>query len=335
MIYIIFYFIVFILSFKIKKDKYTIFDYLLITIIVLFSGLRMTGTDYFLYHRLFNNLSLNSRTGIGFRYVMFFIKIILNLDYQVLIFLVALVTNVIFYRYFKKKTNNPGLAILIYISAGFYTTSFNMFRQTLCIALILLSFDFLKDGKKVKAIAMWIISFLFHSSSIIAIIIYLIFHLYKNKKIKFRYLLAFVILGLLFYNPLFTFVITSFDSYSLYMNYNSTPGLGTCMNVFVYLLITLILVIPKYKETSVDNYTIYNLFLVGVSIMVLELKNYLFFRIAFYFTILLPIILANSYENHSFKNKKIESLLFYIALFVYYLFYINSFDGVIPYNFFF
>ena len=69
--------------------------------------------------------------------------------------------------------------------------------------------------------------------------------------------------------------------------------------------------------------------------MVLEFKNFLFFRIAFYFTIISTIMLPSFYIQHNLKNRKIESLLFYLCLFVYYLVYISSFDGVLPYKVFF
>lgn len=341
-VYIIFWLIIFLLSFKVKKGKFTFYDFLLITIIVLFSGLRAVGTDYSLYNRIFDGISINSlgsRTGIGFNYLIYFVKFVLQLDYQFFIFLFAALTNIIIYYFVKKNSNKPGLAMLIYISAGFYTTSFNMFRQALSIALILLSSQLIEDKKYIKTGITWTIAYYIHSSSIIAIIIYVLARIFKYKKIRLKYLLPIPIIGLLLYDKMFIYLISMLDSYSMYSNYNATPGIGTYINVFVYLVVTVFLIIPKYKKTaSADekvNYNNYNLFLIGVAIMLLELKNFLFFRIAFYFTILTPIILTEFYEEHHLQRRKTERLIFYTCLIVYFLVYVNSFDGVLPYRFFF
>ena len=94
-IYIVFYIVVFLLSFKISKEKFNIYDVVLLTIIILFSGLRSAGLDYFLYKNIFNsNFLLESRTGIGFSYLMYIVKEIFNWKYQGLIFIISLLTNI-------------------------------------------------------------------------------------------------------------------------------------------------------------------------------------------------------------------------------------------------
>ena len=332
--FVLLYFVVFILSFKIKKDKFTIFDFLLLIILILFSGLRGVGIDYELYERIYNNpFQLESRTGIGFTYLMYLYKYILHLDYQFLIFTISIITISSIYYFLKKNSERPGLSILIYISLGFYTTSFNMFRQSLSIAMVLLGSHFLNKKKNIRMLLCYFVAFFTHSSSLIAILAYSFVK--KIGKLKFNYMLPFSILGLLLYDKFFMTLISLFDSYSMYSSYDAVPGIGTYINVSLYLLFTLFLLIPKYKNGCYSNYQYYNLFLIGVCIMILEYKNYLFFRIAFYFIIISTLMLTTFYIEHKFNNKKIESLLFYLCLFVYFLIYINSFDGVLPYKTFF
>lgn len=335
-IYIVFYLLIFALSFKIKKDKFTFCDFVILLILILFSGLRSAGIDYFLYQKIFDNLTIVSRTGTGFRYLMYFFKNVLNLNYQSLIFFVSFLTNIIFYFYFKKNSQKPGLSLLIYISAGFYTTSFNMFRQTLSMGFVLLGSECFKNKKYLLSLIVYFFAFSIHSSSIIAIISYIILFLTRKRKIKFKYLVFISVIILIFYDKYFYSFLSLFESMSVYRNYDSTPGIGTFLNVLVYLLISIFLIIPKYKNSEKCNdYYTYNLFLIGLSVVLLELKNFLFFRIAFYFTILTPIVLTDFYIEHNFNKRKIESLIYYICLFIYFLVYVNSFDGVVPYNFFF
>lgn len=337
-IYIIFYILIFLISFKIKKDAWNIFDFLFLFLIICFSGLRSTGLDYFLYQKIFfkfSNIISLGRTGLGFDYIIYFIKFILGWNYQSLIFLFSLFTNLLLYIFFKKSSTRPGLTMLIYVSLGFYTTSFNMFRQTFSIIMCLMSMMFLEKKNYFMVAVSWLIAIVIHSSSIIAIIIYMLVRIFKNRRLKFRYLMVFPIIGLILYDKLFIYLINLSSSYSMYSTYDSTPGMGTYLNVFVYLILTMFLSNSKFMRfQKKHDYSYYNLFLIGVSIMVLEFKNFLFFRIAFYFTILGPIILTDFYEENHFRNHRLESLIFYSCLFIYFLVYINSFDGVIPYKFF-
>lgn len=334
--YIIFYMIVLVLTSKIKKDKFSIYDVILLTVLILFSGLRCVGLDYKLYSYNFNNLvSLESRTGIGFSYIMYLFKYVMKLDYQSLIFTISMITNINFYYFFKKKSENPAMAILVYISLGFYTTSFNMFRQSLSISMVLIGSLLFDNKKYVKSVLVYTAAFLIHSSSLIAIVTYTVMKLFRTKKIKFKYVFALSTIAILLYDKFFYTVITLINGYSMYSTYDTTPGIGTYINVFCYLFFAIFFFIPIHnKKEENDNY-IYNLFLIGLGIMLIEVKNFLFFRIAFYFTILSPLILTTMYNEHNFKNRKLEKLMYYSCLFVYFLVYIYSFDGVVPYNMFF
>lgn len=335
-IYALLFMMVFLLSFKIQKEKYNLYDFLMIITLVIFSGIRSVGVDYHLYKRIYySNFSLESRTGIGFNQIMNFVKNTLHLDYQYLIFGISLITIVCIYHYIKKKSKRPGTAVLVFLALGFYTTSFNMFRQSLSISLVLMGTLLFDKNKKVLSTIPFTIAFLVHSSSIIAIMGYMLMIFFGNKKkIKFRYIVLIALILLLLYDNFYLKTLSLLEGYSLYSTYDTVPGIGTILNVLLYLIFTILFVIPKYKVDNKDDGLVYNLFLIGVGIMILEFKNFLFFRIAMYFTILAPIILTKFYVEHGFTKRKMESLIFYISLFIYYMVYVYSFDGVLPYNVF-
>lgn len=338
LVYIFLFINLFLLSFKIKVNKFTIYDFIFLAIIILFSGLRSVGLDYDLYKIIFNsNFSLESRTGFGFNYLMYTFKYKFHFNYQILIFTISFLTNSLMYYFIKKNSRQPGLSLLIYVSLGFYTTSFNMFRQSLSIMFILLAYEMWDQKRYVKVVLGYLLAFVLHSSSLIAIIVYSITNFFKHKRFKLRYLMLFSLLGIVFYEKLFYIVINSLEGYKIYNSYDSLPGIGTYINVLSYFLITILLIVPKYRVymSRKENYKMYNLFLVGISIMLLEVKNFLFFRIAFYFTILTPIILTELYEEYRVRDRRIEILVFYLCLFIYFLVYVSSFDGVLPYKLFF
>ena len=231
--YIIIYGLLFILSFKIKKDKWNVTDFLFLAILIVFSGIRYgIGTDYFLYESIYEksvyslDILATNRTGIGFSYLCnIFNKV--GLSYQFLIAFVACITMICFYTFFKKNSTNPGRTILLYISLGFYTSSFNGFRQMLSVGLLLIAFDLFKNKRRLWSIIFGICSVLIHSSSLFGIALYLIVYLLKNRKINFVIVYPVAILISMFYKQIFSYVLPFFEHYAGYLDYNSQTGIGS------------------------------------------------------------------------------------------------------------
>lgn len=338
--YIVLWLIVFLLSFKIKEKKWNIFDFLILIILIVFSAIRYgIGVDYELYERIFNNITSlelmnTNRTGLGFSYIMYFIHSVLKGDYQLVIAGCSIITNLFMYIFIKRNCSRPGLGILLYLSLGFYTTSFNMFRQMLSMSIILIGFECFKSKKKLLTLIFFIIGFFIHSTSSIAILAYIILLKFKNLKLNTKLLLACSAIGVVLYDKIFYAIISLIPSLSMYIENSYAPGIGTYLNVLVYLIILFLIMTRKkdFIDKNKNNILYLNSVIIGVAIMLFELKNYLFFRIAFYFIIFMPIALTEYYEISNFRKKKIESLVFYVCLLTYFIIYINSFDGVIPYT---
>lgn len=338
--YIIFYAIVFVLSFKVKKGKWRIWDFLLLILMVLFSSIRYgIGTDYLLYNRMYNSVSLlitknfgTTRTGMGFTKLMYQFHDVWNLDYKVFIFLCALVTITCIFIFFKNTSNNPGRSILIYIALGAYTSSFNGYRQYLSISILLLAFLLFQNRKYFVSILLALISILMHSASLIPLIIYLLIFRFKKFEIKPLFVLLISILCFVFYNQIFNYFIFLSDAYSGYATYDSIPGIGTYLTVTFYYLMYLLLLVPNRNKFDEKTKIYFNLASIGVCIMSLQLHNWLFNRIVEMFTIFMPIVLSEYYDHINEKNNKIVSLLFHTIAFVYFIIFINSFGGVVPYT---
>ena len=343
--YVILFFIIFLLSFKIAQKKYNIYDLLTMTILILFSGLRYeVGTDYSLYKTIYQSNvngfldSATSRTGYGFSMLTHFFGHDLGLNYNFFIFFCSFITITCIYIFIKKYSKKPGLAILLYVSLGFYTAAFNGFRQQLSLAIALFGYMLFKENKKLFSIIFFSIAFLLHSSSIVPIIIFVLFEIFKKEDINSLYIYIPIMIFYIFYNTLFFKLLGIVESYSLYVDYVSTPGLGTYMMVLVYNIVLIFFVLPKRKKIFSNNSTMkvfINYVIIGSALMILQTKNWLFVRLATDFTIFAPLLLAEYYVAANFKEKKLESLLFYAFIFIYYLLYINSFGGIIPYKWIF
>lgn len=337
--YIIIYIIVFLLSFKIKKEKITIFDILLLFVLISFSSLRVgIGTDYKLYKVIFEKATTiselgTSRTGIGFSYLLIFIKNILGLEYQYLIAFCSVITIVCFYYYIKKSSKNPGRSILIYLAIGIYVSAFNGFRQNMSIALALVGLTLLKNNKKIMSIIFIILSILFHSSTLILILAYY-FIVIRNIRIKPIY--AFIGFVILFfsYNIVFSNLINLFDNYSGYAetSFDTTPGIGTFVIVTTYFVIYFFMFLSKYEMFPEDEKRYISIFAIAICTMSLQLHNWLFSRVTDIFMAFMPILLSTYYDLICKENKKKFSLFFHMGCFIYYLMYVYSFGEVIPYH---
>ena len=339
-LYIFFFMLIFILSFKIEKGKYKVYDFIFIGIIIIFSAIRSVGTDYYLYKNLYNMISelssVTSRTGIGFNYIMILFHNVFHFDYQVLIFLVSFLTNSFVYYFIKKNSNNPGRVMLLYICLGFYTTSFNMFRQMFSISMILLGSHYFYNKNIIKTILLYLFAILVHSSSIIGILGFIIINLFKKKHINPIIVFSISCILLMFYDKFFPNILNLFNEYKMYLNYDSKPGIGTIIIVSIYILMYLVLYANRKELIKKNNINLLflNLTTIGVGLMILEFKNFLFFRIAYYFIIYIVFLLSDYYNLKEFNKNRIISLLFYFCIFIYFIIYISSFDGVLPYRVF-
>lgn len=342
--YIIFYIFIFIVSFKIQPKKYNIFDYLLIIAIVLFSGLRLNvGTDYGLYETIYNNISLSSalesRTGVGFSVLMQLFKNILHLSYPFFIFFVSALTNIFLYVYLKKNSKKPGRTLLLYISFGLYGFTFNGFRQGMSIVLMLYGLMYLQNNKKIVAIVWYLLSFLCHSSSIAGIVLSFFFEKNAKIKLKLTYIVPIFMIVFLNYDYIYSLFLGNVSSYKMYLDtFNQyLAGLGTYLNTFVFLTFYFVFVWNKITEQDNNQYNksdllYYNLSTIGIFIMILGIKNWLFVRFSYQFIIFYIFLIDSYYEKKNIKNNKIISLSFYLFMFLYFLMNTYFFNGLVPYR---
>lgn len=342
--YIIFYAFIFIISFKIIPKKYTFFDFLLLLVLIGFAGVRLNiGTDYVLYERIYRDISmysaLDSRTGVGFSILMQLFKNVLHLSYPFFIFFISALTNTLLYFYIKKFSEKPGRTLLLYISIGLYGFSFNGFRQGLSIILMLYGLMHLQNGKNVRAIIWYFFSFFCHTSTIVGILLSLLF--VKNKKMQLKLVYIIPIFTILFFNYeiIFSFFLKNISSYNMYLNTSNqyAAGLGTFLNAFLFIIFYFIFAwnnIRKNKTKEIDNTTLlyFNLVTIGTPILLLGVKNWLFVRFSYQFIIFYIFLMDIYYEKNNIEKKKFTSLFFYVFMYAYFLMNTYFFNGLIPYQ---
>ncbi len=95
---------------------------------------------------------------------------------------------------YKNRTKVPmWFGMLVFLTV-FYLESFNVMRQMIAAALLLLAFMYYLDGSKVKAVIIALLAGLFHNSAAIGVLLLLVAILYRKiEKKKYRVALITVV----------------------------------------------------------------------------------------------------------------------------------------------
>ena len=151
---------------------------------VVIVGLRWeTGTDWEPYLAQFENstdlrymFTYNLGMERGFVLINYLVRIITPY-YSILLFLIAIVMYFFFMKSFTKLTKYPQLTNLLFFSSTLGLMGSN--RQLLAASVIMFGVTNLIDGKKINFIFSIVISFFFHTTSLLASVYY-----FLNRKIK-------------------------------------------------------------------------------------------------------------------------------------------------------
>jgi hypothetical protein len=157
-----------------KKNQATWLFYAMVGVIVLFVGLRYhTGGDWYLYNKIFNySLSPNpEHTEYGYLLLNKFFKLTFN-NYYILQFAVTLFIGISFYKFYKKHSQYPIVSFSLMVWIFFYTILMSQVRQSIAIAIILYSTQYIFDRKLWHFLCMIIVACFFHVSAVAAIPLY-------------------------------------------------------------------------------------------------------------------------------------------------------------------
>lgn len=225
------------------------------------------------------------------------------------------------YEYKKEKQVPITLTIFIFLMT-MYVYSFSMMRQSIAIAIGLLTlFYYMKDKKKISYILL-AISFLFHRTAIIVVVILFLYNcIFKNKLNKYMYLFIVLVIGLVV-GLLLPYIVSLLPSkYSLYLGsqYETSFNYFSLLKKMTLFFSALLLTIGSIDKNSDENKLIlFSLFIIIYDIMfyVFGLRVPEISRICLYFTnisyfIFIPI-LTNRIKPKIIGEVFVVALLFFL-----------------------
>ena len=288
------------------------------------AGLRDTtvGTDVKIYVEYLFQIAQNSQSlkdyllyygvdGIEFGYnilTFFTAKIFGDLHWLLFFIQLIIITNVFLFLYNKRVNISITIGLFIYLFT-FYNVTLNISRQLIAVSFIMYSLILLERKKYIKTLVVFFIALSFHSSSIIAIIMYIIMLIFDAKKINNRtkkILLGLTMIAVIIvritYLPIINFLTYNLNVFpEKYLNYiligyNENAILKVNkIGAIIRLFFLLSFFIDKKKNDKIYSYVCFAIIEMGILFMSTITSN--FIRIGYYmFLPSLIILVSNSYK---------------------------------------
>ncbi|WHP04495.1 EpsG family protein [Acinetobacter corruptisaponis] len=320
---------------KFRNNNLKILVYIiLIFILVSFTGLRGDiDPDYSNYIDIFNGARNNINLGVEPAF-FYFNKIIacLNLDFQWVIFLIALFSITLKINFFLNNSKNFAFSILIYYCSMFFLYDFIAIRQALAMAFFMTSLPYLMERKFIPYCFFIIFASLFHLSALVLLPLYFFIY-YSCRKIFLYFILSLA--------TLVSVLKIDIQLVSLVLGYLSLPGFAlNKLDIYVQedvfaalsfrqLLLGFIFVLFSSRQDDKIIKIFLNIYILGIIVGTLfnEIPQ-LSFRLKAYF-LWTESILVVYYICKTFKNNDLLRFFVYLILAGLYMLSLYSYLGAL------
>lgn len=350
----------------VHKKIPALFKVLSFTGMLILSGCRGLdiGNDTPMYIRYFNQLNgLEDLSSYSNRFepcYRLFNCIIaqLNFDGHGLLFISALITLILMYKLFYKKSKYPWYSILMFMFLMFYYNSMCLMRQYIAVSITCIAIIYLSERKRILFILLVILAGLFHTSALVTLVLLPLMIIPFSSKKRVWYVLGATIVALGF-GQLINIFIQIMPRYAGYLSgdYYLQNKLGTIIKILIwgllfifidYMYIRNLKILEhsqKFEDihnTDVLNNSEWNKIeyfsaLIGFSICLASLQGAVLSRMATYFVIIFCVSVPNALSKMLNKKNKyymaliiiVGCLAYNIVIFVFRPYW----SGVLPYSF--
>lgn len=306
------------------KSIAIMFSVIVALILIFVSGMRNGIGDTVMYMHSYKLLSQNPvipKDGKDLGFTMISLLLIpISSDPQILVFVVALITNLLNVIMFNKYRSSLELQVYMYITAGYYTITMNGMRQCLAAALLFMCVPLIIKGNfKVYCILVIIIS-MFHGSALMLIPIYFIVReeAWSKKMIIF---MAFGMICILLYDVVSPIFFKALES-TQYAEYSGYDEGGSSFIRVIVNAVPVILAYLKRKELKVlwpESNVFVNMSIINTMFVAAGMFNWIFNRFTIYLQlynfILVPFIISKCFKGKEQRVLYFSFLICYFGFF--------------------
>ena len=293
-------------------------------ILALITGFRgkYVGADTSGYIRNFHSMrripfftAIGEKTGrfeSGYKFFTRFVGIFT--DNEVIFFCVcAAIFAICLWKYINKNSKNKFMSIMLYFTVTGFQFQLSGIRQSLALAVILLSFEYIKERKVIKFLILSCIASLFHTSALAIIPMYFTAYIKINFKNFLLYLIG-VISAIIYANPLIKLFL-NFGDYNRYIDEAGADG-GAIFVVLMYIITIIAAYIYQepYKKQNKHAKFFFNMTFVSLVIYILRYFMVLVERVSYYYQFAFIVLLPNVIE--SIPDKKTRNFIRGCAIFL-------------------
>lgn len=318
-LYITIWLVLLLLSIFYRKNK-LIFS-ILILVLSLIAALRAdsVGTDTDIYREIMDYISQGKANYIepGW-YLVNKIILFIGGDFNFLLWVASLMTLIPISYVIVKHSPNFILSLFFYYSMYLYLNSFNMVRQAIAISLVLLSYTFLINNKRLWYWLSFFLAVTFHYTAIITCVA-VIFRKIKltNSRIFFGMILSFFIGTFLLNDSLLSLIL---GPYALYLQGGSFGYRESLLIPFLltFSLNILFALIYCTSRQEFKSSLWMNLFILFILLNNLSYTLVLGSRVILYFSIVQIILFPKYFTQNNVKQKYfvvILSVVYFSILF--------------------
>lgn len=214
-------------------------------------------------------------------------------------------------RFVLKNSNDVFMSFLMFLTFGYYYFTLTAVRQSIAMAFLLLSYEYIGKRKFVKFTAFVLLASAFHLSALSFLLAYPLYKLNFNP--KFIFTVPFIYLAASkFARPLIQLWNNIIPKqYAVYAESNTTLSSTNMLLAFLLCLGCIFISISALRENKAFNFQV---LLVFVSIIPYALSSSAFaemFRVGYYYSIFSIAAIPNAFAYSKLNQKYIE--LFYIG----------------------
>lgn len=292
--------------------------------LVLVAGLRNNIGDTYFYMHAYNVAEFNweyiqNNKDMGFNIFQMILKGYTN-DAQAMVFITALITNLLIVSTLYKYSRLIEISLYVYITSGMYLVSMNGIRQYLAAAIVFGATKYIFDGNWKMYVLIVLFASTFHQSALVLIPVYFLIRrrAWSGTTFLLLFLAVLIVIG---FNQ-FTEVLFKAIEDTQYGQYKEFhEGGANILRVAVDSVPLILAYIgrDRLKEIFPKCDYIVNMALLGTVFMFISTQNWIFARFSIYFGLYQLILIAWVVKLFTKKDQK---LIYYSILLCYFIYFV-------------
>ncbi|MBJ7994993.1 EpsG family protein [Bacillus mycoides] len=293
--------------------------------LILVSGLRNNIGDTYFYMHAYNVTEFNweyikNNKDMGFNIFQMILQKYTD-DPQVMVFITALITNVLIVFILYKYSRLIDLSLYVYITSGMYLVSMNGIRQYLAAAIVFTATKYILEGNWKKYILIVLFASTFHESALILIPIYFLIRrkAWSGTTFSLLFLAVLIVIGFNQFSQIF-FAAIGDTQYGHYKDFHEGGANILRVAVDVVPLILAYSGREKLREIFPKSDYIVNMALLGFIFMLISTQNWIFARFSIYFGLYQLILISWVVKLFTEKDQKFIYYAILVCYFVYFVY---------------